>query len=29
MHLFKYFGDNISYKDIIQLDGSASITHIN
>lgn len=29
MHIFKAFGDNINYNDLIQLDGDFSVAHIN
>lgn len=29
MNIFKTLGNEISYKDIIQLDGAFSVTHIN
>lgn len=29
MHIFKAFGDNINYNDLIQLDGAFSVAHIN
>lgn len=29
MNIFKTFGEKISYKDIIQLDGAFSVAHIN